>query len=76
MDYTHRMLGSEREADFAREARSRRLAAEAARGKGPKEGSTLRNEERKPHRLRVGARVASILLAIGARGQSEADPAQ
>jgi hypothetical protein len=46
MDENFRMLGRERQADFASEAVSRRLAAEA-RQKGPKPKSVSFSQERK-----------------------------
>ena len=59
MDENYRMLGREREAHFAREAVSRRLAAEARR-EGPKPKSASHNE-RKPRLAPLRARVALLL---------------
>jgi hypothetical protein len=73
MDETYRMLGREREADFDREAVSRRLAAGAARDEGPKP-SASRSEEGHARRAHVSARLASLLLAVGPRRRVEPDP--
>jgi hypothetical protein len=56
MDETYRMLGREREADFAREAQSRRLAAQA---RGPKAPPVTRRT-----RSAFRPRLAAFLLRV------------
>jgi hypothetical protein len=70
MDENYRVLGREREADFAREAASRRLAAEARQG-GPKPKCVSHNQERRPRLVALRARMA-LLLAPARRHEAEA----
>ena len=60
MDETYRMLGKEHEADLAREARNRQLAAAVRAGRQDDAGAPER--ARPPRRFRlVSARVAALL---------------
>jgi hypothetical protein len=66
MDENYRMLGREREADFAREAGSRRLAREA-RERRPEPGNASHGEGRATRRIPLAARIASLLVIPGRR---------
>jgi len=71
MDENYRMLGREREADFAREAVSRRLAAEA-RQAGPKSKSVSQSQERKARLASLTARMALLLTPARRHGARNA----
>jgi hypothetical protein len=60
MDETYRMMGRGREADFEREAASRRLAAEARRA-GADAKRSQGSEAPGTSRLSIGARLAALL---------------
>jgi hypothetical protein len=69
MDETYRTMGRGREADFAREAASRRLAAEA-RGASTDARKHALDEMRKTRRAHLRARLALLLLAPAQRREA------